>query len=114
MKEIVADKSLIAYCGLYCGACRSYLNDQCPGCAKNEKASWCKVRACCIDHQYASCADCKIKELAECAEFNSFMAKVFAFIFNSNRSACVRQIRDVGYETFAQEMASKRTQTIKR
>lgn len=23
--EIISDKNLIAYCGLYCGACRSYL-----------------------------------------------------------------------------------------
>jgi len=25
LKPIVADKNLIAYCGLYCGACLSYL-----------------------------------------------------------------------------------------
>jgi hypothetical protein len=27
MKEIVPDTNLIAYCGLYCGSCKSYLKD---------------------------------------------------------------------------------------
>ena len=43
MKEIVADTNLIGYCGLYCGACKRYLKDKCPGCHKNEKAAWCKT-----------------------------------------------------------------------
>jgi hypothetical protein len=28
MKEIVADSKLVAYCGLYCGACKSYLKEK--------------------------------------------------------------------------------------
>ena len=32
MKNIKADKAMIAVCGLYCGACRKYLMDKCPGC----------------------------------------------------------------------------------
>ena len=49
---------LVARCGLYCGACGSYLKGRCPGCRENVKATWCKVRACCGEHSYASCADC--------------------------------------------------------
>ena len=30
----------IAFCGLYCGACRQYLKEKCPGCRKNEKAKY--------------------------------------------------------------------------
>ncbi len=30
MKEIVQNTDLIAYCGLYCGACKSYLMEKCP------------------------------------------------------------------------------------
>lgn len=40
MKEIEADKNLIAACGLYCGACRKYLSAKCYGCHNNEKATW--------------------------------------------------------------------------
>ena len=43
-KEIITDKNLVAYCGLYCGACRSYLKRKCQACKDNEKASWCKVK----------------------------------------------------------------------
>ena len=43
MKEIVADPKLVAYCGLYCGACGAYLRGRCPGCIENYKATWCKV-----------------------------------------------------------------------
>ena len=58
MKEIVSDPKLVAFCGLYCGACRAYLKDRCPGCHDHEKASWCKVRICCLEAGYSSCADC--------------------------------------------------------
>ncbi len=27
MKEIVSDTNLVAYCGLYCGACSSYTRE---------------------------------------------------------------------------------------
>ena len=57
MKDIAADPKLIAYCGLYCGACGRYRKDSCPGCQQNQKASWCKVRTCCMDGNLQSCAD---------------------------------------------------------
>lgn len=48
----------VAYCGLYCGACKSQLKGKCPGCYGNEKATWCEIRKCCNEHGYATCADC--------------------------------------------------------
>ncbi|HQO22482.1 MAG TPA: DUF3795 domain-containing protein, partial [Spirochaetota bacterium] len=57
-KEITSDKSNIAFCGLYCGACNWFLSGKCAGCAKNEKAKWCKTRTCCLENSYKSCADC--------------------------------------------------------
>lgn len=41
-KTITASTDHIAACGLYCGACRKYLNDKCPGCRQNDRATWCK------------------------------------------------------------------------
>ena len=29
-KPIAVDKNLVAYCGLYCGACSAYLKDRAP------------------------------------------------------------------------------------
>ena len=50
MKEIASDPNLVAYCGMYGGACKAYLRDKCPGCDDQQKASWCKIRSCCISH----------------------------------------------------------------
>jgi hypothetical protein len=113
-REIPVDKNLIAYCGLYCGACRSYLSGKCPGCKENVKATWCKVRVCCIENSYLSCADCQLMELKECRKFNNFFSKVIGLVLNSDRSACISQIREKGYDIFAADMAASKRQTIKR
>jgi hypothetical protein len=115
MREIVSDAGLVARCGLYCGACGSYLRERCPGCAENVKAKWCKVRSCCIEHEFASCADCR--EFADprvCREYNNFMAKLFGLIFRSDRAACIDQIRRLGARGHADEMTRMRRQSIRR
>ena len=104
----------IAACGLYCGSCRSFQNEKCPGCIKNEKASWCKIRQCCIDNNYVSCADCTIMPLEECKKFNNFIGKVFSILFRSDRAACIKRIKEIGNDAFAQEMHDKKLQTIKK
>ena len=114
MKEIVADRNLIAYCGLYCGACRSYLNGKCPGCRENEKATWCGTRKCCIGNNYLSCADCTFIEPMKCKKYNTFISRVIGFVFNSDRNACLAKIKEIGYDEFAKEMAANKTQTIKK
>ncbi|MDP4184418.1 MAG: DUF3795 domain-containing protein [Bacteroidota bacterium] len=113
-KEIPIDKSLIAYCGLYCGACRAYRKGKCPGCQKNTKATWCKVRLCCIENNYLSCADCAKTELKACKKFNNPVSKIFALVFRSDRNACIARIKEVGYEVYAEEMAKNKMQTIKK
>ena len=113
-KEIVADKSLVAFCGLYCGACRSYLSGKCPGCRENAKATWCKVRSCNMENNFQSCADCTTTELKACSKYNSFIAKAFGFVFNSDRAACIEQIKVLGYDGFAMEMSAGKRQTIPR
>lgn len=116
MREIAAaDSKLVAACGLYCGACASYLKERCPGCAANTKASWCKVRSCCLEHSYATCASCKdFPRVQDCKKYNNWIATLFGLIFNSDRKACVARIKEIGVDSFAGEMAEKRTQTIRR
>lgn len=113
MKDIEANKELIAACGLYCGACRKYLSDKCPGCHNNEKASWCKIRSCAIGNGYHSCAECH-KDVSECKIYSNFIGKIFAFLFRSDRPACIRYIRKHGEQAFAEEMTKRKCQTIKR
>ena len=115
MNQIVADAKLVAYCGLYCGACRAYLTGRCPGCHENQKASWCKVRTCCATNAYASCADCKQHgDPRDCKMFNNIISKLFGLIFRSDRAACIRQIKDLGLQGHAENMARSRRQSIKR
>jgi hypothetical protein len=115
MKEVTADKNLIAYCGLYCGACKKYLAGSCPGCHENNKASWCKIRSCNIENGYSSCADCKeFTNPMDCKKFNNFISRIFALIFKSNRAACIAKIRESGYDGFAKYMAENGLQSIRK
>ena len=95
-------KDRIAACGLYCGMCRKFISGKCPGCRENAGASWCKVR------------DCTVTSPEECGKFDNFISKLFAFIFGSDRKACIRRIKETGYEGYAHEMEEKKNMTIKR
>lgn len=101
---MIMEKQPIAACGLYCGACRRFAKGSCPGCLANEKAAWCKVRACCLEHGWQSCAECTLMPLDGCPKFNSFIGKVFQLLFRSDRKGCIERIREVGSEAFAREM----------
>ena len=97
MSEIVSEPKMVAYRGLYCGACRSHTKGRCPGCHDNAKATWCKIRTCCMEKGYASCADCKdFADPMACAKYNNLISKVFGFVFRSNRAACIAQIKELG------------------
>lgn len=114
MKEIIADGALIAACGLYCGACPAYTRESCPGCAKNEKASWCPVRNCCIEKKIKSCAVCADHADARaCGKFNNFFSKMIGFFLRSSRPKCIDRIKAIGDEAYAKEMAAEKRQTIR-
>ena len=115
MKEIENKVELIAFCGLYCGSCRSFVKGKCPGCAKNIKASWCKIRTCNFENNFKSCADCSTySNPMDCKMYNNFISKAFSFVFRSDRAAGIEMIKNKGYESFASYMAENRLQAIKR
>lgn len=110
--QYIADKELIAACGLYCGTCRAYRKQKCPGCSSPQKeAAWCKLRSCCLQKGIQTCAECNeygsetSRPLRDCHKFNNPIGKLFGIIFRSDRHGCIERIREVGSETFAQEMA---------
>jgi len=115
MSAIQDNSELVAHCGLYCGACRAYLAGKCKGCRENTKASWCKVRSCCIDKQIRTCAECaEFSDPKACAKFDNFISRIFGFVFRSDRAACIAQIKRIGLEDHASAMAESRLHTIKR
>lgn len=113
MEPIVPDTQSIAACGLYCGACRKFLAGKCPGCKCNEKATWCKIRSCCQENKFNTCAECP-HDVKKCKVFSNWIGKVFAFLFNSDRAACICYIKEHSEQAFAKEMTQRKCQTIRR
>ena len=102
MPDSANDPGPVACCGLYCGACRAYLKGKCPGCRDNEKAGWCTVRLCCRENGYGTCAECVIvDDVRDCGKLNSFVSKLFALVFRSDRPASLDRIREVGIAAYA-------------
>jgi hypothetical protein len=115
MKNITADPGLVAYCGLYCGACKKYLSEKCAGCHDNAKAAWCKVRTCNMERHTSSCAECAAyPDAKECAKFNNPISKIIGFLLRSDRAACITQIKNIGLQGHAEKMAGLRRHSIKR
>ena len=111
---------LVAYCGFYCGACPTFIKGKCKGCkgdspkcALGYKA--CKVRPCCIENQYSSCADCKkYDSVRDCKLYNPFMIRFGQFITRTNRRKGIEMIKENGEVKFANYMSHKNWVTIKK
>ena len=115
MREIQSDAGLVAKCGLYCGACNSYLKEKCPGCAANEKASWCKVRACCKGRKLETCAECgDYAAFEDCPKLQNFISRLISLFTHSDRPACLRRIKQTSCGYYAAEMAAARSHAIKK
>lgn len=105
---------LVSKCGLYCGNCGKYKSGKCAGCAANEKASWCKARACCIENNYATCADCTTTNPRDCKKFSNFVSDLFSLIFRSDRPASIDYIKEHGREAFIDLMIDQNRMVIKK
>lgn len=115
MVDIKAYENLVSMCGLYCGACKGYLKEKCKGCAENAKATWCKIRTCCLEKGLTSCAECReFSDPQDCNKFNNALARVVGFFLNSDRRKGVLMIKEKGRLGFADHMASYGRVAIKR
>lgn len=50
----------------------------------------------------------------DCKKFNNFISRMMGLVFNSNRAACVEEIRQMGLQIYAAKMADLRKQTLPR
>lgn len=115
MKQPVVDETLISMCGLYCGACRAFLKEKCPGCGENVKAAWCKIRTCCLEKGIDSCADCgDYSGPEDCRKFNNVPGRIIGFFLNSDRGAGIRMIKEQGRTGFAAHMTGIGRVALKR
>jgi hypothetical protein len=101
----VSSPELIAYCGLYCANCGKFKKGGCPGCKKNEKLSWCKIRACCKDLELAHCGECsEFKDPKQCPKYNNLISRVIELFSGSDRSKCIGYLRKHSTEEFISMM----------
>ena len=78
-------------------------------------ATWCKVRTCCKNNDFATCAQCKDHEDPDtCKKFNNFFSRMIGFFLRSDRQACVLRVREIRPEEYAKEMAANCRQTMPR
>ncbi len=50
----------------------------------------------------------------QCRKYDNAISRLIGFLLRSRRSACIAQIKALGLEGHAQDMASRRRQTIRR
>ena len=110
-----SDTALVSACGLYCGNCHKYRKGSCPGCAENDKASWCQIRGCVAQRGLSTCSGCQdFEDVDECRKFNNFVSRLFSFIFRSDRKASLKMIGEVGLPEYARKMAEEKLVVLKR
>lgn len=116
MKELKANRDLVSYCWLYCGACKKYLAGRCFGCKALEKTPvWCAIRNCCQDKAVDNCAVCKVyPDVKACSRYNNLMMKFLAYVCGSDRLTATQMIQEKGLENFAKYMAENKLQRISR
>ena len=117
MEPTTVDKSLVSPCGFYCGACKSLQKGKCQGCATNEN-SWakrCKVRKCCGENSYATCAECtEFENVSRCSKLNSLFIRFFAAFVGYDRPGGIEEIRRLGIDEYAKMMAQQNAMWVKR
>ena len=112
-KQIDKDENLIAYCGLYCGACPSFISGKCDGCRSNSAKSAvvykaCQVKPCCVENDFFTCADCTIySSTKECKKYNPLLLKIASWVESSDRSKAIEMIKTKGRAEFAAFMKDK-------
>jgi hypothetical protein len=112
-KQIDKDEKLIAYCGLYCGACPTYIKGKCEGCRGDSSKcavlyKQCKVRPCCADNGFFTCADCTIyASTKECKKYNPLLLKIASWVESSDRSKAIEMIKAKGRACFLTFMTDR-------
>ena len=96
---------IVAYCGLVCSNCGMYIKGKCQGCHSDKPMNTnCKMKACAIEHEYVTCADCQdYEELQDCKKLNNIVSKIMGFVFRTDRIGNLYQIRELGLEVFKEK-----------
>jgi len=106
MQDEKQSKNIIAYCGLICSKCGAFIKGKCQGC-HSEKPMFknCPVKKCNVENNYVTCVECQEFKgnFKECKKLNSFISKIFAFVFRTDRVKNLNRIKEIGLEQFKEE-----------
>ncbi len=109
----VDNKTLFSYCGLFCGNCNRGYAKNCDAsklCKNGCGRASCSIRTCAQEKGVDSCADCS--DYTSCKILDSFMSKLFGFIFRSNRSGNLDLLHEKGYDYVADILKSTGKMTV--
>ena len=112
-EQMNKDENLIAYCGLYCGACPSFTSGKCDGCRSESAKSAirykkCPVKSCCADNGWFTCADCtEVASVKVCKKYNPLLLQIVSRLEGSDRSKAMDMIKTNGRAEFVTFIASK-------
>ena len=115
-----SNTQLISYCGFYCESCPKFTKNQCNGCKGDDPKcavgySSCKVRPCCIENGFSTCAECnKFESVKDCKIYNPLLIRFGQFITRTSRRKGIELIKKVGEDGFASFMKDKNWVTIKK
>ena len=113
------DEDLIGHCGIYCGECPKFSSGKCDGCrGDSEKAAVvyksCKVKPCCVENGFFTCADCTIyASTKKCKKYSPLFLKIASWIESSDRSKSIEMIQTKGITEFLAYMKDKNWVIIK-
>jgi hypothetical protein len=112
------NENLVAYCGLYCGACPIYLKGKCKSCKDpNSDVHYksCKVRPCCTKNEYSTCAECnKYQSIDYCKDYNPLFLRFSQFLTQTSRKKGIEKIKNDGAKAFLEFMANRKWFNMKR
>ena len=115
MLPLVADANLVSACGLYCGACKAYRAQKCPGCRGNYKAVYCRVRRCVRRRGIRSCADCDDHpDPRTCRKVHGLLFRTVDLLTDTGRMDCLDRVKELGHEGYAEEMCAGGRQCLPR
>ena len=118
-EQLISNENFIAHCGFYCGACPTYLSGKCEGCRGDSPKcavgmKKCKVKQCCVENGFFSCADCtKFTTTQDCEKYNPLSIKFGEWISNTSRKKAIEMIKAKGQAEFLAYMVDKNWVTVK-
>jgi hypothetical protein len=118
-EQMTSNEPFIAYCGLYCKFCPAFKSGKCDGCRGiSAKSSVyykkCKVKMCCIENGFFTCADCTIyASTKECKKYNPLLLKIASWVESSDRSKAIEMIKEKGRAEFLAYMTDRKWVIIK-